>query len=476
VTLELRGNDTARDQAQRTVQVKNNKVKVLYVENQPRREYKFVQPVLDRDRRVLARFYLVEGDPKAAKGKPDPVSGAMFLEAFPEHFPDAAPNDPDPRPYDLLILGDVPPTALGKDGVRQMQKFVKEGGGLIVIAGRAHVPADYVSTPLAEVLPVEFTRKEFKVDPNARTEAYKPVLTYDGEQSGMLALADTPEENLRIWKDDLWKEARGFYWHYPVTDLRPAATALLVHPELKIGTKPDEKPMPLIAAHYYGKGEVLFFAIDETWRWRHNTGDRLTARFWGQVVSQLGLPHLLGNSQRVQLELEREAILDRPSTVKARLLDAKYDPLTVPSVPAKLIPLDARGEQRSQPIELKRIKSLPGEFRATLPNDTPGRFELRVDKGVSLEAASLQYRVDAPPRHELEQAGMAEEALRSAAQASGGKFYREEDLYRLVERIEPSKASFIQRQEILLWNPLVLFVFVGLVTAEWVLRKFSNLS
>jgi hypothetical protein len=476
--IEIKGHEEARDQVERMVQVKNSKVKVLYVENLPRREFKFIQPVLERDRRVLARFYLFEGDPKLAQNKPDPVSGAMFLEKFPENFPDAAPRDPDSRPYDLLILGDVPSTVLGKDGPRAIQKFVKEGGGLIVIAGQQHAPADYVNTPLAEVLPVEFTRMDFRSPTDTRTQPFKPVLTYNGEQSNLLALADNQTENLKLWKEDLWKDAQGFFWHYPVTGLRPSATSLLVHPELKIGAKADEKPMPLIASQYYGKGEVLFMGTDETWRWRHNAGDRLMARFWGQAVAQMGLPHLLGNSQRVQLELERaEAVLGRPGSVKARLLDNRYDPLTVETVPAKLYYLDAKdGERKERPIEFRRIRSQPGEYRAALPHDSPGRFELKVEKGASLEAASLLYRVDLPPRHELEVAGMAEEALRGAAQTSGGQFYREETLHLLVDNIEPSKASFVQRQEVLLWNPLALILFVGLVTAEWVLRKFSNLS
>jgi hypothetical protein len=477
-TLEVKGDETTRDEWQRTVQVKNNRVKVLYVENVPRREYKFLQPLLDRDRRVLARFYLVEGDPRLAAGKPSASSASMFLDKFPENFPDPAMTDPDPKPYDLLILGDVPATTLGADGMRAIQKFVKEGGGLVVISGRGHLPSDYVDSPLAEVLPVDFTRQVFSFQPEARTQPFRPQLTYDGEQSGMLALADNQEENLRLWKEDLWKDGRGFYWTYPVTGLRPAATALLVHPEQKTGPRADDRPLPIIATQYYGKGEVLFLGTDEIWRWRDNTGDRLTARFWGQIVTQLGLPHLLGHSRRVQLELERgEAVLGRPGSVKARLLDKNYEPLTRPTVQATLVHLDAaEGQKRTRKIELKRIKSMPGEYRAALPNDRAGRFELKVDDSEGLETSSLAYRVEQPPGHETEIAGMAEEALKAAAQTSKGRFYREEDLHHLAADVEPRKLPFVQRQEILLWSSLTMLLFVSLITAEWVLRKFSNLS
>jgi hypothetical protein len=236
--------------------------------------------------------------------------------------------------------------------------------------------------------------------------------------------------------------------------------------------------MPLVATQYYGKGEVLFLGVDETWRWRDSTGDRLTSRFWGQIVTQLGLPHLLGHSRRVQLELERgEAVLGRPGTLKARLLDKDYEPLTRPTVRATLIRHDSgEGQRREQPVELKRVRGMPGEYRATLANDTRGRFELRVDDAEGLEPASLSYRVEQPPGHETEIAGMAEEALRAAAQTSGGRFYREEDLHHLAADIEPRSLPFVQRQEILLWSPLTMLLFVGLITAEWVVRKFSNLS
>ena len=465
------------DEVNRTVQVKNSRVKVLLVENTPRREYHFLKPTLNRDRRVLMRVYLAEGDPELPSLAPDAESGARYLGSFPENFPEPDSADPDRRPYDLLILGDVPYAKLGDDGGKKVARFVKEGGGLVVLAGKYYAPAEYVSTPLAEALPVEIAKQTFAPEDLGKLTPFRPVLSYDGEQSTVLLLADKREDSLKLWKEDLWKHTPGFEWFYPTLDLRPGAVALLVHPDRKVGKRPDLKPMPLIATQYYGKGEVLFVGTDETWRWRDETGDRLTARFWGQIVARFGLPHLLGNAKRTQLTLGTDSLLGRPGTVEARLLDAKFEPVTRPEVPATLVDLDAKDPtKRSRDILLRRVPGQPGEYRGALPNDVPGRHEIRVSGGEGVEEASLPFRVELPPRHELEEVGLATEALRAAAATSGGRFYREEDLHGLPDAIVRQTQPFSQRREILLWNPLAMAAFLLLITAEWLVRKFSNLS
>jgi len=303
------------------------------------------------------------------------------------------------------------------------------------------------------------------------------VLTYDGEQNQMTSLDDNPEDNKRLWKKDLWEHVPGFFWHYPVSDLRPGATALVVHPQEKTTRKPDVKPMPIFATQLYGKGEVLFVGTDETWRWRDSTGDRLTARFWGQIAMQLGLPHLLGNSKRTQLDLERgTAVLGRPGGLKARLLDARYDPVTRAEVKGVLVNLDAKDDQAKREITLRRVAGQPGEYRGSLPNDLPGRHELRFSGGDGLESATLPYRVELPPRHELEDVGLAADELRGMAAAAGGSFYREEELHRLPDAVKAEQTRYVLRHEVRLWNHFAWVVFVLLITAEWVARKFSNLS
>ena len=81
-----------------------------------------------------------------------------------------------------------------------------------------------------------------------------------------------------------------------------------------------------------------------------------------------------------------------------------------------------------------------------------------------------------PPDHELAPGGMAEDDLRRLAEASGGKFYREEDLYRLPDAVQPQKVTFTQRKETLLWTYWPVWaVVVCLFTLEWIVRKLSNM-
>ncbi len=454
------GAETFKDTLKRTVRIADTKIKILYVEHSPRWEFKFLQPALLRDRRIQVEFLLVNADPKATR-KFDETSPLLF--EFPkerEKFFDAK--------YNLIILGDVAASYFSKEQLEWIREFVQNRGGLIVMAGRQNMPNTYEGTPLAEVLPVEFKKEKFGLDAEVRTQEYLATLTETGQRADWLALADTPEESLEVWQKKLF----GFHWHFPVTKLRPAATSLVVNPRAKMG----EQPMPIIATHHYGKGQVMWFGTDETWRWRWNYQDKYFVRFWGQVIYQFGLPSLLGESaKRAQMALDRtQAVVGTPNTIYVRLLDKDFNPRKDKKVDAELEHLDAKpGESRKEKITLNAIPGREGDYAVLVPNNRAGRYEVHVKNP---DVNTFSYRVDLPAKHELEEAGLAERSLRDAAQLSGGRFYREEDLHQMVANIAPQTKEFKLRQEILLWNPLAILLFLGLITTEWLVRKYSDLS
>ncbi len=458
------GGETYTDTINRPVRVADSKIRILYIENVPRWEFKFLQPALSRDRRIEVDYILVQADPKATRTFDEK---SPFLAEFPktrEKFFESK--------YNLIILGDVPASFLTKEQQEWISEFVKNRGGLIVMAGRQNMPSAYEGTPIAELLPIEFKKEKFGLDADVRTQEYPATLTEAGMRTDWLALADTPEENLDAWQKKL--SELGFHWNYPVTKLKPAATALIVNPRVKFGEPPT--PMPVLATHFFGKGQVVWLGTDETWRWRWNFEDRYFVRFWGQLVYQLGLPSLLGDSaKRASMALDRSrAVVGRSNTIYVRLLDKDFNPRKDQKVDAELERVDAKaGEERKTAVVLNAIAGRPGEYAVVVPNNHPGRYALSVKNP---ELNTFNFRVDLPPRHELEEAGLAEKALREAADISGGRFYREEDLRYLVTSLHEEKAQTRHRQEVVLWNPLAILFFMGLITLEWLVRKSSDLS
>ena len=171
---------------------------------------------------------------------------------------------------------------------------------------------------------------------------------------------------------------------------------------------------------------------------------------------------------------QSEAVLGTPGYVHAKLFDGEFRPLKDEKIAATLEAIDPKpGQERSRQIMLEMVPGQPGEYRALLAHDSPGKFELKLG-GTRADGFAVPSKPAAA--HEQESLGMAEDALRKAASASGGRFYREEELYKLGGEMEVRKTPFTQRQEVLLWGPLAMVLFVLLVTAEWMVRKFSNLS
>jgi hypothetical protein len=186
---------------------------------------------------------------------------------------------------------------------------------------------------------------------------------------------------------------------------------------------------------------------------------------------------LLGGARRVQFSLERtEQIVGQPSFVYVRAYDNDYQPLTDAKLQAKIVPLDRTGKpsgEAYQPLTLEAVPGQTGEYRALLSNEKPGRFLLTLE---APEASQLPFHVDYPANDERIPAPMALNRLKSLAEMTGGAFYREEDLHRLPANVRGQEGAFTFRRDAVMWNPLALLLVLALFSAEWIVRKLTNLS
>ena len=387
--------------------------------------------------------------------------------------------------YDAVILGDVDPHALGNEQQERLSDLVSTAGaGLIFIAGKNFMPDSYRGTPLESLLPIEFEGSSATDEP--APQAVPLHLTPAGETSPLMRLADEQEDN-----EGIWKNLPGIYWDAQVGSAKPAAEVMLTDPSP--GKETRSGAMPVLASQNYGRGETLFVGTDETWRWRRNVGEKYYTRFWGQVLIHFGLPRLLGASRLTQLTTDRKdyASGDRV-TISGRLYRDGFEPVLDPTVEGTLtIKADAgispTGADLTKEVTLQALPGKPGEYEAETVVTTPGIYTFSTTRDPS---AALNFRVSVP-RLEFGETALNVALLQKMAATSGGAFYREEDVYKMLEPARISSGPDLSSnrdnvpdglgrasdaipspQEVeLAFSPLYFALMILVATAEWILRK-----
>lgn len=456
-----RDDEAAKDNnavAQR-LKVIDSKVKVLMVEAAPRWEFRYLQSVLLRDRRLEVKCWLQEGDPAIAEGE-----GSPYVKAFPA-------TKEELFKYDLVVLGDVDPKSLGEAAIGWLGEFVsKFGGSCLFMAGNQFNPSAYRGTELEKLLPVELGESLAKQPGPERPTTLE--LTALGRTSPMLKLSPKDDENVAIWR-----RFPKIYWVARVARAKPAAQVLLQDNDATKATRFGK--MPVVAQQQYGLGQVLYVGTDNTWRWRKNADERFYPILWGQITQKLGLAHLLGGSKRTQLSVDKQKYStgDRVA-VYARLYSADFNPLKEATVeggytvkPVAAGPSVQAGAREA--VTLRAVPEQPGMYRGDFTALAPGvhRFAVKGD-----DITFIEFTV-AEPAFELGETAMNEAMLKQMAEISGGGFFREETLAKLPELIATKTERVQSTVDAELWSSPVYFALLLIVaTLEWYLRKKAQLK
>ncbi len=136
---------------------------------------------------------------------------------------------------------------------------------------------------------------------------------------------------------------------------------------------------------------------------------------------------------------------------------------------------DLNDPDRTAAVKLRKLDGQDGEYVVPVSFNRAGRYRLAVDSKNG-SPAKLEYRVSLPPDHELASLAPAEAELKKLAADGSGKFYHEEDLYRLSSNVVPQYAPFTRRDETEMWNWKWMLVLISLLSVEWFMRKFNGLS
>ena len=339
------------------LRVIDRKIRVLFVDQTPRWEFRYLQAILLRDTRIELRCVLIEGDPSIVQAANSP-----YLPGIPE-------SKNELFNYDLIIIGDVDPRVFTATQYDAINEFVsKFGGSLLVMAGRNYSPLAYRRTPLEKLLPIDRGGGGGAPGAGGRGEAnLRPIsleLTAAGRLNPMLRLSDQEEESLTTWRG-----LAPIFWTARVGGAKPAAEVLLVDPDPAKSSRGNK--MPVLALQAYGTGQVLYVGTDNLWRWRKNRGEQAYNVFWGQVTGRMALTHLLGGAKRTQLSTDKQSYATGERvTVFARLYQEGFVPITAPTVRAEYsVGRDAAKTE----VQLRALPDQPGiyrgEFNALKPGD-----------------------------------------------------------------------------------------------------------
>jgi hypothetical protein len=452
-SIDPRNDEASKDNnsISQRLRVIDSKVKVLYVESTPRWEFRYLQNTLLRDRRLDIKYVLLQGDPAIAEGANTP-----FLAKIP------ATKD-ELFKFDLIILGDVAAKDFTPEQLTAFDEFLQKfGGSMLFIAGPRGNPSTFKDTPLEKLLPVELEPAAVAQQPVAPSVGIIAELTPQGRANPMFKLSSSDEENAAIWK-----KFGKLYWHARVLRAKAAAQVLLVDADPTHANRHGKNV--LAAFHQYGLGQALYIGTDNTWRWRRNTGDRYHTILWGQIAQKLGLHHLLGGSKRTQFTVDKQSYTTGERvTVYARLYSADFTPVRDQTVEAGYTVRVAGTPGPKQDILLRAVPDQAGMFRADFVALSPGLHQFAVK---SDPTTLIEFNVT-EPKYESGETAMNEALLKQMAEASGGAYFREENLWKLPEAIS-AKAERIQSSiDGELWASPLYFALVLLIASiEWFLRK-----
>jgi len=433
----------------RSLRVSDQKIKVLCIEGSPRWEYRYLRAVLKRDPRIEAQFINTEGDRELARASTE------YLARFPEK-PEQAFG------YDLVIMGDVLATTFTPGQLQRIEELVRErGGSFIMLAGHKHAPAEYVDTPIGQMLPVWAEQGKWE---EVGKDAY-PVLTPEGQASSVMQLDPSESKNRALWAN-----VKPLNEVPPLGGAKPGACVLA-----ELSDTTQRTPLPLIAWQRYGAGKVMFIGTDRLFRLRIKTGDQYHARFWGQVIQFLTLSRLLGENQRVRLEVDHtEGHAGEPTQIYANVLNETYEPAAAPAWPVVIRALDTPGTE--QPLTLQPVPNMHGLFHGIFVPHDAGRYQLDAtdqDKPIS---NSVEFTVSTAAAEQAD-AAMHQDLLKNMADISGGRYLTVRDLPVLADLLHGNRLNITIRKDIELWDnwllPVLFMAFAGL---EWGWRRNQDLA
>lgn len=466
-SLELPAADAvaANNSTRFTVNVVEEKINVLLLEGFPRFEFKFVKLVLEVD--PLVNLVSVAHIP----------GGGVHVQGTPLHrnAEEGLINSPaELFKYDVVILRDVPRSYFRAGGdttesrlLNLVQFVTKRGGGLVVLGGQdVYRAGGYQDSHLAPILPFDLSNRISNQDQfDGLFYVQVPQQAYDHPILQLLPNAAENRERLG--------SLRQLDGSNNVGGLKPLATPLLTR-MVQVKGKGDtlvEKEAPILAYMAVGEGKVLAAAVDTLWRWQlqPDFDDPPLAMLLANTVRYLapppgrkpGQPNITLSDPSPQVGQDVELATD--------LRDANYDPITS----ADLVVTVRKPDSSSYRMYPRDLPEEPGHYAYRVHLDQPGPYLVTARYG---KFESTRELVAGAAAGEFADLSADREGMERMTKAAGGELVTGE-LDGWLNRLDLQPTRKPAERDLEVWNsPLVLLLFLGLISADCYVRKRQGLA
>ncbi|MBI2688518.1 MAG: hypothetical protein HYX27_19610 [Acidobacteria bacterium] len=438
--------NAGNNQMTRLVQVEDRKPRVLYIEGEPRWEFKFIRRAIEEDKNLqLVTMLRTTQNKIYRQGVKDPKE----LEAG---FPATAE---EMFGYEGIIIGTVEASYFTPTQQALLKAFVdRRGGGVLFLGGRASLAdGGYGASDFRDILPV--------VAGDRRTTFFRDKanveLTPNGRDNLALRLEEDAAKNV-----ERWKKLPFLADFQNAGAVKPGA---VVHVDAITG----HGRTPLLITQNYGRGRTAIMATGGTWRWQMSqpVEDKSHEMFWQQLMRWL----VAGTPGTVQATTSQTVFTDDPKIpLRAEVRGKQYELLPDGQVEARVSGPAGSGAT----VILQPDPVHPGVYTGEYSADQPGSYL------VEMIAARSGERIGSDTLAFRREDGVAEsfsteqnrELLERLASETGGRYWKPDGTQKLPEEIALSEAGISSREIRDLWHlPVVFLLIAALRTGEWLLRR-----
>ena len=448
VSLGLLSNEEnpGNNQMTRLVQVEERKPRVLYIEGEPRWEFKFIRRALEEDKSVQIVTMLRTTQNKIYR---QGVNNPKELEAG---FP-ATPEEI--FAYEGIIIGTVEASYFTPTQQSLLRAFVdRRGGGVLFLGGRASLSdGGYAASDLKDILPVVLgDRKGTFVRDKAHLE-----LTTNGSENLALRIEEDAARN-----NERWKKLPFLADYQNPGTVKPGA---IVH----VNALTESGKLPLLITQNYGRGRTAVLATGGTWRWQMSQPleDKSHEMFWQQLTRWL----VAGTPGTVLASTTQTVFTDDPKIpLRAEVRGKTYELQPDGQVEARV----SGPAGSAQTVVLQPDPVHPGVYTGEYAADQPGSYLVEMvasHNGERTGTDTIAFR---------REDGVAEsfhteqnrELLERLASETGGKYWKPDNTKKLPDEIALSEAGISSREIRDLWHLPVFFLLLAALRAgEWLLRR-----